>query len=177
MQPFRQDLLKERAIVLAGAPDASVGDALAALGARVESLPAEGGEEWAAEHAPLDALVCDARRLVSADGLDAALEAVWSAVRAIAVGALIPGERGGKVILLAPAPDAGEHAKPARAGLENLARTLSVEWARYRITVTAVTPGPETTQGQVAELVCFLASPAGDYFSGCRFELGFIQAS
>ena len=39
---------------------------------------------------------------------------------------------GGRIVYLAPPPDAGEHADAARAGLENLARTLSIEWARLR---------------------------------------------
>ena len=63
-----------------------------------------------------------------------------------------------------------------RAGLENLARTLSVEWARYGITAVAITPGTSTTDAELAELVCFLASPAGGYFSGCRFDLGSVPA-
>ena len=66
-------------------------------------------------------------------------------------------------------------AQASRAALENLARTLSVEWARYGITATAITPGAATTDEQLAELVCFLVSPAGDYFSGCRFSLGVIE--
>jgi NAD(P)-dependent dehydrogenase (short-subunit alcohol dehydrogenase family) len=77
--------------------------------------------------------------------------------------AWIEAERGGKVILVAPADDA-----PQRAAHENLARTLSVEWARYGITVTAILPGAAQ---DVAELVAFLASPAGDYYSGCAFDL------
>ena len=178
MQPFRDNLLAESAIVLAGGAEAELAEALAALDARVESLPAEAdAEAWATEHSPLHAIVCDTRAGFAADGLDAALEATWAAVRAVAVGALIPGEQGGKVILIGPTPDAGEHAEAARAGLENLARTLSVEWARHKITVTAVAPGSETSGEQVAALVCFLVSRGGDYFSGCRFELGLIRSS
>ena len=36
------------------------------------------------------------------------------------------------------------HADAARAGLENLARTLSIEWARYAITLVAIAPGRAT---------------------------------
>jgi hypothetical protein len=51
---------------------------------------------------------------------------------------------------------------------------VSVEWARFQITAVALTPGATTTDAEVAELVCFLLSPAGGYFSGCRFELGAV---
>jgi NAD(P)-dependent dehydrogenase (short-subunit alcohol dehydrogenase family) len=78
----------------------------------------------------------------------------------------------GRLLLLAPAPDAGPHAPAARAALENLARTLSVEWARFGITAVAITPGTTTTPAELAELICFVISPAGAYFSGCRFDLG-----
>ena len=80
----------------------------------------------------------------------------------------------GRVLLIAPEPDAGPHAEAARAALENLARTLSVEWARYGITAVAITPGAGTSDVEVAELVCFLLSEAGGYFSGCRFALGTV---
>jgi hypothetical protein len=33
-------------------------------------------------------------------------------------------------------------------------------------------PGTTTPAGEVAELAAFLASPAGAYYSGCRFDLG-----
>jgi len=83
------------------------------------------------------------------------------------------GQAGGKLLLIAPPPsDAG--AEAARAGLENLARTLSVEWARYGIRTAALLPGAATEPEKVAELVAFLASKAGDYYSGCRFDLGSV---
>ena len=75
------------------------------------------------------------------------------------------------LLLLAPAPgDAG--AEAARAGLENLARTLSIEWARHGIRPVAILPGAATEPEEVAELAAFLASPAGDYYSGCHFRMG-----
>jgi NAD(P)-dependent dehydrogenase (short-subunit alcohol dehydrogenase family) len=79
---------------------------------------------------------------------------------------------GGKIVMIAPRAGAGDFAEAAAAALENLARTLSVEWARHGITATALAPGAETTDAELAELVSFLVSPAGDYFSGCRFDLG-----
>jgi NAD(P)-dependent dehydrogenase (short-subunit alcohol dehydrogenase family) len=79
--------------------------------------------------------------------------------------------RGGRVVYLAPAPDAGAHADAARAGLENLARTLSIEWARHRITTVAIALGARTAGNELAALVAYLASPAGAYFSGCQLDL------
>ena len=70
-----------------------------------------------------------------------------------------------------PRPDAGEHAPAACAGLENLARTLSIEWARHGITTVTIAPGAETPAGEVAALTAYLASPAGAYFSGCLLDL------
>ena len=145
---LRQGLLDGVTIAVAG-DDAATAEA-AAYGARVERLgPA--GDEMAVEPVP-DVLVC------ATDDLDAA----FISTRAVA-GAWIAGERGGKVVLVAPRDDA-----PQRAALENLARTLSVEWARYGITATAILPGNDE---DVAQLVAFLASPAGDYYSGCAFTL------
>ena len=64
-----------------------------------------------------------------------------------------------------------------RAGLENLARTLSVEWARFAIRPVAILPGSAAGPAEVAELACFLASPAGEYYSGCAFELSGASCS
>jgi len=74
-------------------------------------------------------------------------------------------------VLIAPRPDAGSFAVAVRDALENLARTLSVEWARYGVGTVAIAPGALTTDEEVAELVSFLVSPAGEYFTGCVFEL------
>jgi citronellol/citronellal dehydrogenase len=88
---------------------------------------------------------------------------------------MIEAPAGGKLVLLAPAPGAGSHAAAARAALENMARTLSIEWARHAIRTTAIAPAEATAPAEVAALVAYLASPAGDYFSGCVFALGAVS--
>jgi NAD(P)-dependent dehydrogenase (short-subunit alcohol dehydrogenase family) len=99
------------------------------------------------------------------------LDAAWNVTRAVANLAFLRAQQGGRVLYLAPAPDAGEHADAARAGLENLGRTLSIEWARHGITAVTVAPGVQTSAGEVAAVVAYLASPAGAYFSGCLLDL------
>lgn len=174
---LREDLLRDRAVAVAGPVSDPVSGALASLGARTEALPAGDESEleaWARERAPLHGLVYDAASAFAGGGevtLQGALEQAWSAVHAVAVGALIEAAGPGKIVLVAPRADAGPLAGAAAAALENLARTLSVEWARYAITATAVVPGPTAGDEALAELVCFLVSSAGDYFSGCRFDL------
>jgi hypothetical protein len=37
-----------------------------------------------------------------------------------------------------------------------------------------VLPGDATADDDVATLIAYLASPAGDYFSGCAFALGAV---
>jgi NAD(P)-dependent dehydrogenase (short-subunit alcohol dehydrogenase family) len=124
----------------------------------------------------VDTLVCDAAApFVAAgggvEGLGAGLDGAWNATRAVANAAWIPGD-GGKLVLLGPRPRDGAHARALGAALENTARTLSIEWARHAIRATAVLPGDATTDLHVAQLIAYLASPAGDYFSGCAFTLG-----
>ena len=160
---LRPGLLEGVRVVVAGA--GALGSAVAArasaLGANVD--PA--GEE-------ADVLVWDgAAAFASSAGVEAvraALDDGWDAIR----GAAADGQR---VVLLAP-PPGDAHAEAARAGLENMARTLSIEWARRGIRPVAVHPGAATPAGEVAELVAYLASPAGAYFSGCRFELGRVSS-
>ncbi len=104
--------------------------------------------------------------------LIACLDASWNVTRAVANRAFLPDGRGGRIVYLAPPADAGEHADAARAGLENLARTLSIEWARYAITTVAIAPAAAATAtSEVAALIAYLASPAGAYFSGCQLDL------
>lgn len=131
--------------------------------------------EWVEANLPLHGLVHDARLQFGGggpDALQATLADAWILARAVAAGALIEGGQGGRLLFVAPAPDAGPYAQAARAALENLARTLSVEWARFGITAVAIWPGADTPAQALAELACFLVSDAGAYFSGCRFEFG-----
>lgn len=174
---LRRGLLEGRAVALAGAPPPTIGGALVDLGARVLELDSELDEDaardWAAGVAPLHALLYDAAPGFAgggADGLRQSVERAWVATRAVATGALVPAGAG-KVLLLAPRPDGGMFAAAARAALENLARTLSVEWARYGVTAAAIAPADGTREADLAELVCFLVSEAGEYFDGCLFEL------
>jgi NAD(P)-dependent dehydrogenase (short-subunit alcohol dehydrogenase family) len=188
-----------------GALGAAASDACAALGARVSSCRPEAAEESA-----LDAAVADVMReigridLLAVDGaglfahalaqggdghaaLRACLDAAWNVTRAVVNGAFLPVEPSPparRIVYLAPAPDAGQYAPAACAGLENLARTLSIEWARHGIVTVTIAPGVErlapaeriapgaqSAAGEVAALVAYLASPAGAYFSGCLLDL------
>jgi hypothetical protein len=168
---LREGLLRGRVVALVGGSASASAASLAALGAEVHPLdPVDDDGAWAREHAPLHALVVDAGGPFGAGGLTEALEGTWLAIRAVATTELVA--RGGKVVLLGPRPGAGPHAGAARAALENLARTLSVEWARFAVTATMIAPGDSTVDAEVAELVCFLVSEGGDYFSGCRLALG-----
>lgn len=171
---FRDDLLAGQEIVLAGGGD-GLARPLRALGAEVRPLALElhdDDEEAAALAAAgrIDTLVLDARSLAEVPHV---LDAAWTVVRAVATAAMIPDERGGKIALVAPPPPA----EAARAGLENMARTLSIEWARFGIRATALAPGKASTEQEIAALLAYLASPAGDYFSGSRLSLGEVDVS
>lgn len=180
MTVLRDDLLAGRTIALAGPIRSELRDVLLRHGGRVEVFDPgsisdeERAQEWVRARTPLHGLVHDVASAFGEGGqagLLAALQDVWVAVAAVANGALIPGRSGGKVVLLAPPANAGPYARAVRDALENLARTLSIEWARYGITTTTIAPGAGSTEPDVAGLVVFLVSPAGDYFSGCRFEM------
>ena len=182
---LRDEVLKGSRVALAGGAEA-IGAACEALGARVATLEADLRDEEATLAAAerlgaVATLVCDAGALLRGggeglDGLAACVDGTWSALRAVAVAALIPAGFG-KAVIVAPAPGDGEHATAARAALDNLARTTSIEWARHGVRVVAVLPGDGTPEHAIADLVAFLASPAGDYFSGCSVELGAVGSS
>jgi citronellol/citronellal dehydrogenase len=124
----------------------------------------------------------------------------WLMTHAAATKAFIPQERG-KVISITISPHNGMpgmvHSGAARAAVENMMRTLSVEWARFGIRLCAIAAGqfdtetlrtkypaqvvesiPRTvplgrlgTEEEMAWLVAYLASPAGDFFSGSAITL------
>lgn len=146
-----------------------------ALGAQVERLEVDPFGDEPVVGSEVDVLVWDGAGAFAAfegvEAVRAALDGAWLAIRPAARAATSGSAGGGKVILLAPAPGSA-HAEAARSGLENLARTLSIEWARFGVRLVAVHPGAETLPAEVAEVAAFLASRAGDYYSGCRFELG-----
>jgi NAD(P)-dependent dehydrogenase (short-subunit alcohol dehydrogenase family) len=179
---LRPHLLDGRLVALGGRDDAEgdgpLAPALAALGARTARLPAALDEDAlaAAVDARTDVLVHDLRpafaRANSADRLRAALDLAWVTVRAVANAAFIPERRGGKVTLIAPPAHDDPAAAGVRAATENLARTLSIEWARHGVVTVALTPGAGTADAELAALAAYLASPAGDYFSGCCLALG-----
>ncbi|HWH94619.1 MAG TPA: SDR family oxidoreductase [Baekduia sp.] len=163
----------------------------AALGARVVTVDGDLADEDAVAIAvgalgAIDVLVVDAGSAFADAGggmvgLRRAVDDGWNVVRAVVQAGWIAGaseageaaaSRGGKVVFLAPAADAGEHANAVGAALENAARTLSVEWARFGVRVTAVRPRAGAAPDDRAELVAFLASSAGDSFTGCSFYPG-----
>jgi NAD(P)-dependent dehydrogenase (short-subunit alcohol dehydrogenase family) len=169
----------------------------AALGAKVRTCSpyAEDGAALAQEDLDLevdsvleelgglDLLAIDAAGLFATsslggtrEGLVDCLEATWSITRAVATRAFIAPGNPGRIVFLGPSSptdgvQASGHPDAALVGLENLARTLSVEWARYGITPVTVAPGIDTSAQELAELTAYLASPAGGYFSGCLLDL------
>ena len=170
---LRPGLLEGLALTLAasGAPSAhgaAVERRCAELGGAVSRLSIDpAGDEPPAPRT--DVLVYDAAEAADAR---AALDGAWTAIHP-AVTEHMTSAGGGKVVLVAPAPG-GAQAAAARAGLENLARTTSIEWARLQVRPVVVLPGARTEPWEVAELVAYVASRAGDYFSGCALTLGGI---
>jgi NAD(P)-dependent dehydrogenase (short-subunit alcohol dehydrogenase family) len=129
------------------------------------------------------------------------VEGTWLMTHAVATRAMIPAPGGGKIVNVTLSPHHGlpgmAHSSAARAAVENLTRVLSIEWARFGIRLTAVAAGhfaTETlrtkypkpvvdgvagtvplgrlgTEEEFAWLVAYLATPAGDYFSGAVLTL------
>lgn len=175
---LRAGLLEGSAILCAGARG-PLGEEVARvseqLGARVSWWDARGAT------GELDVLCYDgaatfARAAGKRAALDECLDGAWEVTRALVADAL-PAADGGtrahpaRIVYIAPAAGAGAHADAARAGLENLARTLSIEWARFGVTTIAIAPGADSAPGELGALVAFLCSRAGGYFSGCLLDL------
>jgi NAD(P)-dependent dehydrogenase (short-subunit alcohol dehydrogenase family) len=128
------------------------------------------------------------------------VQGTWQMTHAAATKAFIP-QGDGKVISITVSPHMGfpgmVHTGAARAAVENMTRTLSVEWARFGTRLVAVAIGQfdtETlrtkypkaivegvastvplgrlgTEEEMAWLMAYLASPAGDFLSGCVITL------
>jgi citronellol/citronellal dehydrogenase len=127
------------------------------------------------------------------------LEGTWLMTHAVATKSMIP-SGGGKVISVTLSPHHGlpgmTHSSAARAAVENMMRVLSIEWSRFDIRLNAIATGhfetdaiqkyPEPVKAGVAMtvplgrmgrpeeqawLVAYLASPAGDYYSGSIFTI------
>jgi NAD(P)-dependent dehydrogenase (short-subunit alcohol dehydrogenase family) len=144
--------------------DAAIAVALEAVGGRAEAVVIDA-----------DGLFADSR--AAGEALRMCMLACWASVRSVArssfigEGARNGGAEGGRIVLIAPRSDGRAHAAAATAGLENLARTLSIEWARYATTAVVLAPGADTPASEVAAVTAYLLSPAGAYFSGCVLDL------
>jgi citronellol/citronellal dehydrogenase len=158
-------------------------------------------------HGHIDLLVNNAggqflspAELISAKGFRTVMElnvqGTWQMTYAVATKAFIP-QGGGKVVSMTISPHNGMpgmvHSGAARAAVENMMKTLSIEWSRFDIKLCAIAVGqfdtetlrtkypPEISENvartvplqrmgreeEMGWLVAFLASPAGDFFSGC----------
>lgn len=122
------------------------------------------------------------------------LNGTWYVTRAVATKWMIP-NGGGKICNIVANMWRGfpgmVHTGAARAGVVNMTKTLSVEWAKFKIYVNAVAPGtiqssgmkqyppdlvtisrqaiPVKRMGTVEEIawgVTYLCSPAGDFITG-----------
>lgn len=132
--------------------------------------------------------------------MDLNVMGTWLMTHAAATKAFIPRE-GGKVLSVTLSPHNGMpgmvHSGAARAAVENMMRTLSIEWARFGIRTVALAAGHFATETlltkypqaivdnvarsiplqrtgraeEMAWLVAYLASPAGDFYSGTTITL------
>jgi citronellol/citronellal dehydrogenase len=128
------------------------------------------------------------------------VQGTWLMTHAAATRAFIP-QGGGKVLSVTLSPHNGMpgmvHSGAARAAVENMMRTLATEWARFGIKTCALAAGQFKTETlmtkypqvvvdnlersipigragrseEMAWLVAYLASPAGDFFSGTTITI------
>jgi citronellol/citronellal dehydrogenase len=128
------------------------------------------------------------------------VQGTWLMTHAAATKAFIP-QGGGKVLSVTLSPHNGMpgmvHSGAARAAVENMMRTLATEWARFGIRTCALAAGQFATETlmtkypqvvidnlersipigragraeEMAWLVVYLASPAGDFVSGTTITI------
>jgi citronellol/citronellal dehydrogenase len=146
--------------------------------------------------APAEAITPKGFRTV----IDLNVTGTWLMTHAAATKAFIP-QSGGKVISVTLSPHNGMpgmvHSGAARAAVENMMRTLGIEWARFGIRTCALAAGQFATETfltkypreildqvagsvplgrtgrpeEMAWLVAYLASPAGDFISGTTITI------
>ena len=123
----------------------------------------------------------------------------FNMIQAVGTQVLIPQQRGRIVNVIAQISRGFPgmiHTGAARAGVENMTKTLAVEWAAYGIRVNAVAPGVIKTTGtdqyppelleqaakkvplrrigtanEVANLIIYLASRQADFITGQTFTI------
>lgn len=123
------------------------------------------------------------------------LNGTWYVTQEVATRSMIP-NRTGKIMNITACFWRGmpgiAHTGAARAGVVNLTKSLSIEWAKYNILINCIAPGNIMTAGwknaygeervgkissqiplgrlgcpeDIAYAVVYLASPAGDYVTG-----------
>jgi citronellol/citronellal dehydrogenase len=128
------------------------------------------------------------------------VQGTWLMTHAAATKAFIP-QRQGKVLSVTLSPHNGMpgmvHSGAARAAVENMMRTLAIEWSRFNVKLCSLAAGQFGTEtlrtkypkvvvdnvarsvplGRMGEpeemawLVAYLASPAGDFFSGTTITI------
>ena len=132
--------------------------------------------------------------------IDLNVNGTWLMTHAAATKAFIP-QGGGKVMSVTLSPHNGMpamvHSGAARAAVENMMRTLAVEWARFGIKTCSLAAGQFATETfltkypqeivehvarsvplgrtgrpeEMAWLVAYLASPAGGFISGTTITI------
>jgi citronellol/citronellal dehydrogenase len=127
------------------------------------------------------------------------LNGTFYMTREVATAAMLPAQRGAIVSVIANIArgfPGMAHTGAARAGVENLTRTLAVEWAPFDVRVNAVAPGVVLSSGsdryppeiiaraisrspqkraasveEIAHAIVYLASPAAAFITGATLRI------